>query len=93
MDLLFHRYASPLVLIDCYLASGRFSEFVNEVIEINNDEIENDTMWEFFLHKVFDQSWSEFMRLNNHIEPVQQDVDFETTIQESAKMLNSFSPE
>lgn len=93
MDLLFHRYASPLVLLDYYLASGRFFEFVNEIIEISNDEIENDTMWEFFLHKVFDQSWSEFMRMNKRIDPVQQEIDFETTIQESAKILDSFSPE
>lgn len=93
MDLLFHRYASPLVLLDAYLASGRFAEFVNEVITLTNEETENDTLWEFFLHKVFDQSWGEFMKSTKRIEPVQQEIDFETTIQDSAKMLEAFSPE
>lgn len=93
MDLIFKRYSNPMILLGCYLSSGRLTEFVEEVVKMNNDEMENETMWDFFLHKVYDQSWADFMKEYSQIKPIEQEAaNFETTIKESAKILNSFSP-
>ena len=37
MDLLFSRYASPLDLINTYIDSGRFGEFVTKFLELENE--------------------------------------------------------
>ena len=60
MDLLFSRYASPFLLLDQMILTDRFSAFVSELLRIRNEEKDEQTLWEFFLHKVFDKSFYEF---------------------------------
>lgn len=55
MDLLFSRYASPFLLLDQMILTDRFSAFVSELLRIRNEEKDEQTLWEFFLHKVFDK--------------------------------------
>lgn len=94
MDLLFQRYASPFLLLDEMIASGRMLEFVEKVLKIRNDENESDTLWEYFLHKVFDKSYAEFLRENRTPQAHQEvSMDFEATIKKSANMLDGFIPE
>ena len=38
MDLLFKRYANPFLLLDNLIATGRFLEFIFELIDIQNEE-------------------------------------------------------
>ena len=90
MDLLFKRYASPFSLLEMFISTGRFSDFVNEFIEIQNEESE----WEFYIHRVFDKSFDEFKssissRRNNMIPT---DEPLETTLQNSKSLLNNFIP-
>ena len=93
MDLLFARYANPFLLLDEMIASSRMLEFVNKVIKIRNEEQENDTLWEFFLHKVFDKTYEDFLREAGKTKPMLEEaVDFETTIKESINMLQDFKP-
>lgn len=56
MDLLFHRYASPMDLMKLYIEQERFGEFVNDVITAENKrrqeqaEKEEDTkLWMAYL--------------------------------------------
>ena len=94
MDLLFKRYASPFLLLDEMIASGRMLEFVEKVLKIRNDENESDTLWDYFLHKVFDKSYAEFLRENRTPQAHQEvSMDFEATIKKSANMLDGFIPE
>lgn len=86
MDLLFKKYASPFLLLDGMITTGRFSEFVDRFIEIHNE----DTTWEFYLHKVQDKSYAEF---KDEISiPVVTQADIETTVTDSINILNSFNP-
>lgn len=67
MDRLFKRYSSPMILLDQMIRTGRFEEFVNEFVAINNEETEQQNkeqedklLWEIWLHRIFDKSFAEF---------------------------------
>ena len=61
MDLLFTRYASPYLLVDELIKTGRLSEFVDELVDWKNKENEEKIKWDIYLHKVFNQSYQEFI--------------------------------
>lgn len=88
MDLLFNRYASPFLLLDGMLETGRFSEYVRKFIDMQNEE-KIYTLW---LHKVYDKSYAEFKDQIMPKKPANP-VDLETTIRGSKEILNSFIPE
>ena len=88
MDLLFVRYASPFILLDGFILTNSLNSFVDDFF----DFVREDNEWEFFLHKVYDQSWSEF---SNEIvqEENQKPIDLGATLMKSKNMLNNFTPE
>ena len=87
MDLLFVRYASPFVLLDGLILTNSLKNFVNDFFDFINEDRE----WEFFLHKVYDKSWSEFSNEMKQSEN-QKQVDLGATIVKSKNMLNNFTP-
>lgn len=87
MDLLFVRYASPFVLLDGLILTNSLNNFVDDF----SDFINKDREWEFFLHKVYDKSWSEFSNEMKQSEN-QKQVDLGATIVKSKNMLNNFTP-
>lgn len=93
--MVFQRYASPMVILDKMILTGRFSEFVQEFVRIRNEELEDQTRWEFWLHKVFDMSFKEFLdkadRGSESKETLSDEV-LEATIKESMGIINGFCP-
>ena len=91
MDLLFTRYASPFVLLDGLILTNSLNNFVNEFFNIINEERKEKSQWEFFLHKVYDKSWNEFV---NDIETSenQTPIDLGATLVKSKNMLSNFTP-
>ena len=91
MDLLFTRYASPFVLLDGLIITNSLNNFVNEFFNIINEERKEKSQWEFFLHKVYDKSWNEFV---NDIETSenQTPIDLGATLVKSKNMLSNFTP-
>ena len=87
MDLLFVRYASPFVLLDGLILTNSLKNFVDDFF----DFINKDREWEFFLHKVYDKSWSEFSNDMKQSEN-QKPIDLGATIVKSKNMLNNFTP-
>lgn len=88
MDLLFHRYASPFVLMDELILSGDFSPFINVFMEGRESEMQ----WEYFLAKIFDKSFNEFVEdMKGNQEMTKSDL--EATIQDSMSMAIDFIPE
>jgi hypothetical protein len=95
MDLLFHEYASPFLLLDGVIASGRFMEFIDTFEKQRNER----SRWEFYIHKLppwDDTTWEDF---NNNLDaqnqPNQTDVNMteeqlETTIKDSYNTLKDF---
>ena len=91
MDLLFTRYASPFVLLDGLILTTSLNNFVDEFFNLINEERKEKSQWEFFLHKVYDKSWNEFV---NDIETSenQTPVDLGDTLVKSKNMLSNFTP-
>ena len=92
MDLLFSRYASPFVLLDNLILTNSTSDFIYDMFKFINEEKEERTQWEFFLHKVYDKSWKEFID-EIHISNKQKEVDLGATLNKSKNMLKNFTPE
>ena len=87
MDLLFVRYASPFILLDGLILTNSLKNFVDDFFDFINEDRE----WEFFLHKVYDKSWSEFSNDMKQSEN-QKPIDLGATIVKSKNMLNNFTP-
>ena len=87
MDLLFKRYASPFILLDGFIITSSLNNFIDDFLGFINETRE----WEFFLHKVYDQTWGEF---SNNIKPSenQKPIDLGATLIKSKNMLNEFTP-
>ena len=94
MDLLSKRYASPCFLLNGMIQTGRLEEFVDDFIVTVQKEKEEQVNWEFYLHKVFEGTFSDFVdeietnKKNQHLSA----RTIETTIQKSMDILNNFNP-
>lgn len=42
------------------LSTGRFREFISAIVMIRNEEVEDQTLWEYWLHKDFERTFQEF---------------------------------
>ena len=91
MDLLFVRYASPFVLLDGLIITNSLNSFVDDFFDFVIEERKEKSEWEFFLHKVYDQSWSDFVKEIEQSEN-QKPIDLGATIVKSKNMLNNFTP-
>ena len=87
MDLLFSKYANPFLLLDNYIQTGRFLNFILKFIEINNDE----KIYDVWIHKIYDQSYEDFKESINSKNEEMDERKIETTINESRNMLNDFN--
>jgi len=74
------------------ISTGRFCEFVQELIKTHNEEQEDKTIWEYWLHKVYDKSLGEFkesLKTESSAAPTQKEL--EETVLASFEMLEGFS--
>ena len=83
-------------LLQQMIRTGRFSEFVEEILVIHNEEIEEKVLWEVWCHKVFDVTYQEFLNktkgtTSKTSEKPSQEI-LEATVMESRDILNSFCP-
>ena len=94
MDQLFKRYADPFPFMDGMIQTGRFTEFVRSFLEKINSEREEQTMWEFYLHKVWEGSFTEFKDgvENDRKNQQMSEKTMETTIKDSMNILKNFNP-
>ena len=95
MDLLFARYADPFSFINGMILTGRFDEFVSSFMQTINGEKEEETHWQFFLHKVLEGSYEDF-RNRVKIRAEHQNMSertIETTVKHSMNILQNFNPE
>ena len=88
-DLIYHRYASPTTLLNEVIAAGQLSEFIDLVIKKREEERD----WEYYLHRVFDKSFNDFVNEMETETQTRQTFDVETTLQDSISMMTDFSPE
>lgn len=89
MDLLFKRYASPFSLLDQMIMGEQFFNFVNDLFDFAEDE----RLWDYYLHKISGQSFTEFKNSLKERNEVVSPINVETTINDSYDILQNFVPE
>ena len=94
MDQLSQRYADPCFLLNGMIQTGRLDEFVDDFIVTVQKEKEEQVNWEFYLHKVFEGSFSNFVDEleTNKKNQNMSERTIETTVQHSMDILNNFNP-
>ena len=82
--------------MEAMLRTGRFAEFVREVITMHNAETEEKTLWEAWLHKCYDKTFDEFRRALGAAQEAGTEGmtgrDLADTVRQSAEMLKGFRP-
>ena len=91
MDLLFKRYADPFSLLDGYIQTSRFCEFIVNFWKQKTE----DELWDFYMHKVWDKSFNEFRESMQTTQDLQQmsDGEIEATVEKSMNILGNFNPD
>lgn len=96
MDLLAQRYASPFLILDEFVRLKQLHEFIVETLTRIADEKAHDVRWNFWLHRVYDMSFEDYVRRCEQPPEVEQKTDYAkigSIISDSKTLLNGFVPE
>lgn len=84
-----------MFILDKMILTGRFTEFVREFMKIRNEELVDQTRWEYWLHRVFDMSFADFLAKTDSTQKTEEvlpDDVLQATVQDSMGIINSFCP-
>ena len=84
-----------MVLLDGMIRTRRLTEFINETLKIRNEEMIDKTRWEFWLHRVFDMSFEDYLSRHGgskETEEVLPTEALEATVKDSIGILKGFCP-
>lgn len=75
------------------LMTGQLCDFVCTFVRIRNEELNEKTQWEYYLHKVYSMSFDDFVKsCNGTAQPEEADMEqIEATVRNSQAILESFS--
>ena len=78
------------------MQSGRFSEFVDEIVKSHNEEQKEKSLWEFYLHKVENPevTFKDFLdeiETNENLQNMTDD-DKASALQSAFDILGNFNP-
>ena len=81
--------------MDGMIQTGRFFFFVRSFCKEIHKEEEEKTLWEFYIHRVFEGSFNDFRAgiENDKKNRSMSEQAMETTIKHSMNILKNFSPE
>lgn len=83
-----------MIILNQMIRVGRFAEFVREVLKIRNQEKLDKLRWEFWLHRIYDMPFDEYVAKLDGTETneaIPDDV-LEATVQDSMGIINGFCP-
>jgi hypothetical protein len=82
-----------MTLIDGMIQTCRLPEFVAKVIEFYNEERKEKTLWEIWLYRVHDKSFSEFMSIvDSGNQETASAEEVAGIVDESISILEDFNP-
>ena len=103
--MLFSRYASPLDFMKLYIDQGRFGEFVEGIINLENkrrkeekEKEEDDKLWQAYIRSMSEKSFSDWKNelsqgSNEQPETLSMTNERVADVKEQARgILKSFSP-
>ena len=93
MDLLAQRYASPFLILDEFIRLHQLHEFTVEILKTIADEKVQEVRWQFYLHKVYNKSWEDFLKSCEQPQEVEVSQEqIKTTVDDSRNILEGFIP-
>jgi len=95
VDLLAQRYASPFLILDEFIKTKQLHDFTIEVLKTIAEEKIHDARWQYYLHRVYEISFEEYVKLceaETQTEPEMTHEEIGNTINESKMMLEGFIP-
>lgn len=95
MDLLAQRYASPFLILDEFIRLNQLHEFLVQTLTRIADEKVHDARWQFWLHRVFNMTFEDYVRRCEEPEQGAQ-IDYAEIggiISDSKELLIGFVPE
>lgn len=81
-----------MTLLDRMIRTNRLCEFAREVIQTHNEETKEKTLWEYYLHRVFNMSYQDFKNSLPQEVDIPSDEEIAETICHSSDTLNGFNP-
>jgi len=96
MDMLSQRYACPFLVLDEFIRLQQLHDFLYEILKTIAEEKTHKSRWEFYLHKVYDMTFDEYVQLCENPPQQEQDMTHEqigNVINESKMMLDGFVPQ
>ena len=84
-----------MVILDKMIQARRLNEFISELVKIKNQELEDQMKWEYWLHRVFDMTFKEYISKHEQAaetEEVLPDEVLQATVLESMGIINGFCP-
>lgn len=83
-----------MILLNQMIKGKRFSEYINEFVLMTNEELQDQTKWEYWLHRVFDLSYADFLAKTeeNTSEVAMTKNELESTVKGSWEICQNFIP-
>lgn len=81
-----------MIVLDRMIRARRFTEFVREVMRIRNNEMIEKARWDYWLHRVYEMSFADYLSTVDGTEEVLSDEVMEATVKESMGIINGFCP-
>lgn len=83
-----------MMSLEQMMQAGRLTEFIRELEQIIWQEKVDDQRWTFWLHRVFDMDFAEYVQLcEDNMKQQESSGNLEATIKENYEMMENFHPE
>jgi hypothetical protein len=83
-----------MVLLNQMIRTRRFEEFVIELVQMHNEEMEDKTLWDIWLHRIFDKGFDEFKKsLGTHKKAAPTQEEVKSIAMDSKNILAGFVPD
>lgn len=95
MDLLAQRYASPYLILDDFIRLRQLHEFIVSILTRIADEKVQDVRWDFWLHRVYNMTFEDYVRKCEEPEKL-NDINYTEIggiLSDSKNLLDGFVPE
>lgn len=83
-----------MALINQMIRTKRLFEFISELVVIRNEELDEKASWEFWLHKDFERTFTEFMDAikNSRVAENMSEKEQIALVKQSKDIASTFVP-
>ena len=102
MDLLYSRYSNPMELMRNYIDNGRFGEFVENIVAMENkrrkesfEKEEENKLWQAYIHSYSNKNFADWKKSLVEKKPQDlnmNDVQVSNTIEQARGILKRIFP-